>query len=121
MSEIVLVHGIAQEQRSADSLESEWIPELAGGVRIAGYPDLADRIALRNPANQLDVRMAFYGDLYLPQSRANVQGVSVSELPDDAFVESLGKEWLERAKARARSASDRDEAAAELAYLHGRT
>jgi hypothetical protein len=41
---IVLVHGIAQEQRSADDLEAEWLPALAGGLRTAGYPELADKL-----------------------------------------------------------------------------
>ena len=31
MATIVLVHGIAQEQKSADTLEEEWLPDLAGG------------------------------------------------------------------------------------------
>src|SRR5437762_336624 len=44
MAAIVLVHGIAQEQRSADSLEKDWIPDLAGGIRKAGFSDLADRL-----------------------------------------------------------------------------
>src|SRR5262249_18903816 len=41
---IVLVHGIDQQQLSADSLEKEWLPALAGGVRTAGFPDVADRL-----------------------------------------------------------------------------
>src|SRR4051812_17197835 len=44
MAAIVLVHGIAQQQFSADSLEKDWLPALAGGVRTAGYPEVADRI-----------------------------------------------------------------------------
>ncbi|MFN6338473.1 MAG: hypothetical protein ACK41W_07080 [Cyanobacteriota bacterium] len=42
MAEIVFVHGIDQRLSSADKLESEWLPNLAGGVRLAGLPDLAD-------------------------------------------------------------------------------
>jgi hypothetical protein len=45
----VLVHGIAQEQRSADELEAKWLPALAGGLRIAGYPDLADGLWHKGP------------------------------------------------------------------------
>ena len=44
MAQIVLVHGIAQEQRAADALENEWLPALAGGVRLAGYPNIADQL-----------------------------------------------------------------------------
>ena len=53
MATIVLVHGIAQEQRSAAELETEWLPSLAwprrrhhrGGVRSSGdavQPDQAE-------------------------------------------------------------------------------
>ena len=46
MATIVLVHGIAQEQKSADTLEEEWLPDLAGGVRAAGFSGtLTDYIA----------------------------------------------------------------------------
>jgi len=44
MAEIVLVHGIDQQQKSADRLESEWLPSLAGGVRVAGFSAIADHI-----------------------------------------------------------------------------
>ena len=44
MAMIVLVHGIALEQKSADMLEAEWLPALAGGVRNAGFPATADRL-----------------------------------------------------------------------------
>ena len=37
MATIVFVHGIAQQQLPADSLEKDWIPALAGGVRKAGF------------------------------------------------------------------------------------
>lgn len=56
------MHGIAQEQRSADTLESTWLPALAGGVRTAGHPEIADRIW--RDARPGNARMAFYGDLF---------------------------------------------------------
>ena len=66
MATIVLVHGIAQEQKSADTLEEEWLPNLAGGVRTAGFPEIADRLyRLRSGPDGIDTRMAFYGDLFL--------------------------------------------------------
>jgi len=39
MATFVLVHEIAQEQKSADALEEEWLPDLTGGVRTAGFPE----------------------------------------------------------------------------------
>jgi hypothetical protein len=37
MADVVLIHGIDQQQKSADLLEKDWLPALAGGVRTA-YP-----------------------------------------------------------------------------------
>ncbi|HEY3606210.1 MAG TPA: hypothetical protein VGL06_01860, partial [Pseudonocardiaceae bacterium] len=65
MAQVVLVHGIGQERESADSLEVTWLPSLAGGVRTAGFGDLADALR-RDP---LTVRMAFYGDLFRTQDQ----------------------------------------------------
>lgn len=66
MAEIVLVHGIDQQQKSADKLESAWLPALAGGVREAGFGEVADRI-WRNAGKpgSIEARMAFYGSLFL--------------------------------------------------------
>ena len=66
MAEIVLVHGIDQQQLSADKLESQWLPSLAGGIRAAGFPDVADRIwrGTGKPGS-IETRMAFYGGLFL--------------------------------------------------------
>ena len=78
MAEIVLVHGIDQQQKSADMLESEWVPSLAGGVRTAGFPDVADRIwrDAGNPGS-IETRMAFYGAFSsLRASRATTQASS---------------------------------------------
>ena len=79
MATIVLVHGIAQEQKSADTLEEEWLPNLAGGVRTAGFPEIADRLyRLRSGPDGIDTRMAFYGDLFL---KGDQQGLEPKELP----------------------------------------
>lgn len=65
MAVIVLVHGMAQEQRSADDLEAEWLPALAGGLRTGGYPELADRLWRERPTQGgIEARMAFYGDRF---------------------------------------------------------
>ena len=44
MAAIVLVHGIDHQSESADLIENHWLPALAGGVRLAGRGDLADRL-----------------------------------------------------------------------------
>ena len=113
MAVVVLVHGIAQEQKSADVLEEQWLPALAGGVRTAGHRDLADRIWRRR---SVDVRMAFYGDAFL---RPGLQGASAAELgPEAAGVAGrIAWEWLERSAERASRANVRGTADREIAYL----
>jgi hypothetical protein len=114
---IVLIHGIAQEQRSADSLEAEWLPALAGGLRAGGYGDLADRIwrAQGGPGG-IETRMAFYGDCFL---QLGVQGSGSGELTPEAerLAEQLARALLERAAADATSPQDRHVAQIELADL----
>jgi hypothetical protein len=113
---IVLVHGIAQEQRSADTLEAEWLPDLAGGLRVAGYEELADRLwHRRGTPEEVPSRMAFYGDCFL---RPGQQGTEPEALTEEArvFAELLAQAWLERA-ADAPDLRDRQEAARELQYL----
>jgi hypothetical protein len=117
MATIVLVHGIAQEQESADTLERDWIPALAGGVRSAGYPDLADRINRQSSPYQLiDVRMAFYGGLFL---RPGLQGDEVDPLTgaEATLADALATEWLERAAAWSSRPNEKATAARELAYV----
>ncbi|MGH3622886.1 MAG: hypothetical protein ACRDQ5_13980, partial [Sciscionella sp.] len=116
MAEIVLVHGIGQEQRSADSLESEWLPALAGGVRTAGADRCADELWRHARPGQRDVRMAFYGDLFRVDGR---QGGLADELTDAqwALAEPLATQWLARSAQRASRASDRATAERELAAL----
>jgi hypothetical protein len=115
MAAIVLIHGIAQEQYSADLLESKWLPALAGGVREAGFPDIADKIWRAGPG-AIEARMAFYGHLFL---RPGAMGLGAEELsPEQAeLVEQLSLEWLERAKTRASNVEQRRTAATELVYL----
>ena len=61
MATIVLVHGIAQEQLGAASLEKSWLPALADGVANSGNRQLADRIWRNNASSDIDIRMAYYG------------------------------------------------------------
>lgn len=117
MPTIVLVHGIAQQQSSADWLESQWLPALAGGVRNAGFPQVADRI-WRDQAGPgaIEARMAFYGDLFL---RPDQQGDDPGELTGEQVViaEGLAEGWLERAANRASREPERRTAEAELAFI----
>ncbi|MBP2215971.1 alpha/beta fold hydrolase [Arthrobacter sp. CAN_C5] len=119
VSEIVLVHGMAQEQETADSLEESWLPALAGGIRVAGYADLADRIwRNRHSGDRIEVRMAAYGDLFLTPG---VQG-SGDDLDDlgsleHAVAESVTAEWLQRAAER-EDHPDHKTAVRELGFLN---
>lgn len=117
MANIVLVHGIDQQQKSADLLEASWLPALAGGIRNAGYPEIADRIVARNGVS---VRMAFYGKLFLmPDSQG--AGLQVSDLDhgQQALADALGLEWLERAATQTSNDKERQTAEIELASLRG--
>jgi hypothetical protein len=117
MAEIVLVHGIDQQQKSADMLESQWTPCLAGGVRAAGFPDVADRIwrGARGPGS-IETRMAFYGSLFLTPGR---QGDDPGEFTEEEseFAEALALEWLKHAAERATNAKIREIGGRELAYV----
>ena len=119
MAEVVLVHGIGQQQGSADTLERDWVPELAGGVRTAGSPDLADRLwrDTRSPGG-ISTRMAFYGDLFLTAGR---MGTDEEDLTAEQrqLAEQLAGEWLARTATRASRPADREVAELELAYLSG--
>lgn len=117
MAEVVLVHGIAQEQRQADDLEAVWLPALAGGVRAAGDLELADRLWRHGPGAGVEVRMAAYGDLFLP---GDVQGADddLDDLDADRqeLAAALATEWLQRGAARD-GHPDQQTATTELAYL----
>ncbi|NKX88341.1 hypothetical protein [Nocardia coubleae] len=117
MSEIVLVHGIAQEQYSADLLESRWMPALAGAVRLAGYPELADEMWRQQRPGSIEARMAFYGNAFL---EAGAQGGPASvELDTNELdlAERLAEAWLRAAAERAADPADRAEADRQLAIL----
>jgi hypothetical protein len=115
MAHVVLVHGIGQEQLSADSLEKDWIPALAGGIRNAGYGAVADGIWRSETAGRR-IRMAFYGDLFL---KPDVQGEATPSEGDEELSEELAEIWLERAARRGMEDSERRIAERELADLRG--
>jgi hypothetical protein len=118
MAEIILVHGIDQQQKPADKLESEWIPALAGGVRVAGFPTIADRI-WRDAAKPggIETRMASYGHLFLAPGQ---QGDDPGDLTADEakLAETLALEWLNRAATQATKENIRQNARRELAYVN---
>ncbi len=94
MARIVLVHGIAQQQRSADYLEHEWLPSLAGGIRTAGHPDLADRLWPIQPADRW-ARMAFYGNLFLtPDQQGHTIGLTDAQ---SEVADEIALDWLTNA------------------------
>ncbi len=112
MAQVVLVHGIGQERESADSLEANWLPSLAGGIRSAGYGALADALR-RDP---LTVRMAFYGDLFRTPDQQGIDDVELT--PEQwAVAEPLAREWLDRLAERGTRAVDRQLADQECELL----
>jgi len=117
MAEIVFVHGIDQQQESSDKLESVWLPALAGGVRVAGFPDVADRIwrGTGKPGS-IEARMAFYGSLFLVPGQ---QGDDLGEFtPKEAeFADVLALEWLQHVAKRATKEKTRQAGARELAFV----
>ena len=120
MAEIIFVHGIDQQQKSAEVLENLWLPALASGVRAAGFPDVADRIWLKKgKPGSIEARMAFYGNLFLTQGS---QGDNVSKfLPEELeFAELLALEWLQRVAERATKRKTRETGMRELNYVMDR-
>lgn len=90
MAQIVLVHGIAQEQHSADELEAMWKPSLTGGVRNAEDDDLADRLA------DYTVRMAFYGKRFLTPDHQGLEPDALTP-EEEETAEEFAKDLLENA------------------------
>ncbi|MER7484298.1 hypothetical protein ABTX60_42960 [Streptomyces sp. NPDC126510] len=122
MSQIVLVHGIGQEQEQADPLEQVWLPALAGGVRAAKQPGLADRLWRDSKPGDLECRMVFYGDLFLAPGRmGNSQTVDDLTLQQQELATELAVEWLRQAEQRARETEDRDEAYRQRHTIDGQT
>lgn len=74
MTQIVCIHGIAQEFKSREILLGEWGPALRGGVSLAGG---------RLDDGEFD--MAFYGSLFRPEGGALKGDASIPEFtPGDA-------------------------------------
>jgi hypothetical protein len=80
MTRIVLVHGIAQELKGAETLLADWYPALSDGLRLAGRRVSVD-----------DVSMAFYGDLFRP---AGHRGVGMLNLDASDVSHELERDVL---------------------------
>lgn len=118
MSEIVLVHGIGQEQMHADTLEATWVPALARGVRIAGHPDTANHLWRDDRPGDVGCRMAFYGDLFRSHGQmGTAQRVADLTAEQQELAEALALEWLQHASERAPGEEDRAEAGRQLRAL----
>lgn len=117
MATIVLVHGIAQEQLSADTLEAQWLPALAGGVRNSGNPELADRLWRDGGPGGIDVRMAYYGNRYLEDGAQGVGGPQDLDAETLDLTERLAETWLRAAAECAADERDRREAQDQLYAL----
>jgi hypothetical protein len=104
---IVLVHGIDNEQLTPDGVEAEWLLALAGGVRLAGRPDLADRLwPPRSRPDAIDCRSAYYGDLFRTPDQMGGAADLRELTPEQAtFAEGLAVEWLDRIAGRAPESS----------------
>src|SRR5262249_42761464 len=98
MATIVLVHGIEHQRETPDLIEASWLPALAGGVRLAGRADLADRLwPPRSRPHSINCRATYYGDLFRSPDRQG-PGDDLRDLtPDQAkLAEVLSLEGLER-------------------------
>ncbi|MFI5459171.1 MAG: hypothetical protein ACHRXM_27395 [Isosphaerales bacterium] len=116
MATIILVHGIDNEQLTPDGVEAEWLPALAGGVRLAGRTDLADRLwPPRSRPDAIESRSAYYGDLFrTPDQQGGSLDLGELDPEQESFAEELALEWLERIAERA-PASSADGAQARFA------
>ena len=118
MAEIVLVHGIGQEQQGQRSLEALWLPALADGIAAAGDEQTADRIWSSNRTSTpgISVRMAAYGDLFRDADAQGAGGADDAVADDAELAGEIAREWLQRGADRGDSAT-RGVAARELGYL----
>jgi hypothetical protein len=120
---VVLVHGIAQEQLGAASLEKSWLPALADGVAKSGDQALADRIWRAGERAEIDVRMAYYGTCFIDEGAQGDGEIDLDTavLPPgtDELAEQLALTWLQAAAEFASDPTDRRTASDELADIAG--
>lgn len=121
MAQVVLVHGIAQQQTSGPTLEQAWVLALAGGLQKAGFAAEADRLRMGiGVADRIDTRMAYYGDLFIKPGAQSGDGITEVTSDDQAaLMETLAYDWLQQAATRATKIATRSAAQAELTALDG--
>lgn len=90
MSKVVFVHGVGKQYLSEDSLARDVVPELLGGVRLAGGP-------VPSPD---EVGVAFYGDLFRPRgTRAGYEPpYDEADIETDEEFALLMEWWAEAAR-----------------------
>ncbi|MEH2535131.1 hypothetical protein V1277_005572 [Bradyrhizobium sp. AZCC 1588] len=109
MSQVVCIHGIAQQLKSRESLLAEWAPSLCGGVSNAG--------GNLDPA---DVDMAFYGILFrVPGSKdaAQIPAYKPGDL-DDPLEIALAEEMYAVIRSQSEPGSDEPTKAGERTVAH---
>ena len=89
MSRVLLVHGIAQQYRGAESLRAVYAPALRDGVSLAGGRLAADAVSV-----------AFYGDLFRPPGSRSpaVPDYDASDVEDPLELALLDAWWREAAR-----------------------
>lgn len=118
MANVVMIHGIAQENNRAEVLENEWRSALAAGVVTSGAADVGGRIGSASQrSNAVDVRMAYYGDLFIEQG-AQGDGSRLDHLDaqERALAKEIAKEWIHRASSRG-TLRDKNEANSKIGHL----
>ena len=84
---MVAVHGIAQQYRGSNSLQSEWLPALRDGFSLARVP-LPD---------ENDVAFAFYGNLFRPRGTMSLTDPPYDATDVDAWEAELLEAWWREA------------------------
>ncbi|WP_399087899.1 hypothetical protein ACGH2B_12155 [Streptomyces sp. BBFR2] len=85
MTRIVLVHGIAQQFKGAETLSADWYPALSDGVGLASGKRIAPS----------EVSMAFYGDLFRPAGHRGIgiPDLDATDIQGDIESELLWEWW----------------------------
>jgi hypothetical protein len=110
---IVLLHGIGQQTHTVKSYAATVRTVSVNGMRAAGYHALVDR----EFAGDLELRPAFYGDLYTNWSGQGAEGLveAATDPGQREIEEELALALLRALMDRAEDPVDRETAAAALA------
>jgi hypothetical protein len=106
VAQLIGVHGIGHQYLGPEQILQSWRPALADGLRVA--------------AGQVDLRIAFYGDLFRGQQQDGYKGSEEDEDEAEAHLEDLEPDEIaELAEAVADIVPQADLAAAEAAAPKG--